>query len=67
MRYVAVVVGLSGKEFFLARDNSSITQQLTQARTFGSERPAGIAARAHIERQAPVVRKYMAFRVEPRP
>lgn len=61
--HVAVIVGISGKEFVLDRA-LRIAEERKKAKTFRSERAAHEAAQQHIAAQAPCVARGMAYRVE---
>lgn len=69
MAYIAVIVGLSGREFFLDRDGAAIEQE-KGARRFRSEPAAESAAQAHLtdvsRRYCPAVARGMSYRVEVR-
>lgn len=64
MSFVAIIVGLSGDEFYLARQGE--TTEAKKAQRFRSPQTAEGAAQGHINAQKPVVARHMAFRVEPR-
>lgn len=69
MSYVVVIVGLSGREFFLDRDGAAI-EAAKEARCFRSESAAAGAGKGHLEdvsrRYCPAVARGMSYRVEPR-
>lgn len=67
MSHVAVIVGISGRERFLARDARlhPETTERKRAKGFRSDSAAKRAAEGYLERYQPCVRKHMAFRVEP--
>jgi hypothetical protein len=64
--YVAIIVGISGAERFLAlRPGEPETPERKRARRFRSEGSARTSAGEHIGSFAPVVARAMSFRVEP--
>lgn len=65
MAHVAVIVGISDVERFLA-PNGTESWEEKGARRFRSPETAKAAAQAHIKAFPPVIQRYMKFRVEPR-
>lgn len=69
MSHIVVIVGLSGREFFLDRDGAAV-EQAKNAKPFRSEHAAVGAAEAHLtevsRRYCPAVARGMSYRVEPR-
>jgi hypothetical protein len=63
MSHVAVIVGISGNERFLARENGE-TAEKKRARRFRSEDSAKRAAESHIVGHAPVIARALSYRVE---
>jgi hypothetical protein len=69
MSHVAVIVGVSGREFFLSREGKP-TETAKQAQSFRSDGAAERAAKAHIntvEREfGKTVARYMSYRIQPK-
>lgn len=68
MSHIVVIVGLSGREFFLDRDGQAVEAE-KKARRFRSEASAAGAGRDHLaavsQRYCPAVARGMSYRVEP--
>lgn len=64
MSHLAVIVGISGSEYYLGPGEGTTTTRAA-ARRFRSDGSATTAAERHVNAQPPVVRKHMDFRVEP--
>lgn len=61
--FVAVIVGVSGREFFFQR--GTIVEERHAAQHFRSAQAARIAADEHLRSFPKVISKHMTFRVEP--
>lgn len=68
MSHIVIIVGLSGREFFLDRDGAAV-EQAKSAKPFRSESAATVAAQDHLagvsRRYCPAVARGMSYRVEP--
>lgn len=63
MSHVAVIVGVSGEERFLA--DHRVVSEKKQAKKFRSEASAETAAKAHIAAFPAVIQRHMTYQVVP--
>lgn len=68
MSHLAIIIGISGCERYLARDGATPNgevERVNEARRFRAADSAERAAREHIGRFAPCVQRHMGFVVKP--